>query len=494
MSNEEDQINEIEALQSIFEEEFNLLEENKKFEIKIPIDVPKHGVILKTNLSSPTQTENNNNQKTVDFLFHFLPPITLCVNFPPNYPSKGPPDFQIKANWLDVPQISILCSKLDEVWKELEFSNIVFAWVDSLKYCFDILGIDNDNSIELFNDLSTDKNYDTRAFRQLSDPQTNLLSLLEYNKELLDILFKSEDHDCRLCFDTFGGKEFTKLTCCGSFYCNYCLTEMFKMNIKEGSVQKVRCPNCNQSVHPSLLKPLTTEEEFTRWEYLTFKKAVEGMEDTAYCPRCETLVISDDSLGQCTKCEYVFCTKCLDSYPCSINGAECDNLNALYKQNRTKDTEETIKTLNFMKREGINRRCPVCKMFIEKTSGCNKMTCFNCSNYFCYLCGLQIQEYDHFGASRCPLFNTAPDKVNQQIDVRRPVYNLVVEGGEIIEFALNDAQKKSCPSCGQKSWKTSKNNDITCWACAKHFCFLCGVMTKGTKHFSATGCRQHTDI
>ena len=35
----------------------------------------------------------------------------------------------------------------------------------------------------------------------------------------------------------------------------------------------------------------------------------------------------------------------------------------------------------------ISRPCPRCKTAIEKSDGCNKMTCFNCKAYFCYICG-----------------------------------------------------------------------------------------------------------
>jgi hypothetical protein len=40
---------------------------------------------------------------------------------------------------------------------------------------------------------------------------------------------------------------------------------------------------------------------------------------------------------------------------------------------------------NFQRNFKDWKRCPACRMFIEKTEGCNHMTCL-CGHQFCFIC------------------------------------------------------------------------------------------------------------
>ena len=127
------------------------------------------------------------------------------------------------------------------------------------------------------------------------------------------------------------------------------------------------------------------------------------------------------------------------------------------------------------------------------------MTCSVCSHFFCYSCGNQIDGYQHFNHDKatCKLFDTTPDimMMFENIVRRPPNPNNIAENPDIdLNFLMfiNEFPPKRCPFCGQRNAKINRNNDIACWSCTKHFCFLCGVAIKGTTHFVNSTCVQHS--
>ena len=69
-----------------------------------------------------------------------------------------------------------------------------------------------------------------------------------------------------------------------------------------------------------------------------------------------------------------------------------------------------------------SKRCPACGMAIQKSAGCNKMTCGNCGAFFCWRCNKEVDGYDHFRTGKCILFDHAEIQrweVEFQVQVER---------------------------------------------------------------------------
>lgn len=75
----------------------------------------------------------------------------------------------------------------------------------------------------------------------------------------------------------------------------------------------------------------------------------------------------------CGTCKREFCPKCfLDKHE-----GGCDQQEIDFLQNN----------LHF-------RQCENCKFIVERTEGCNHMTC-RCGYQFCYICGKKWTGYEH---------------------------------------------------------------------------------------------------
>ena len=44
------------------------------------------------------------------------------------------------------------------------------------------------------------------------------------------------------------------------------------------------------------------------------------------------------------------------------------------------------------------QKCPKCKVFIERSSGCDSMTCNRCHSHFCYKCGNHFRHIPGIGS------------------------------------------------------------------------------------------------
>jgi len=53
--------------------------------------------------------------------------------------------------------------------------------------------------------------------------------------------------------------------------------------------------------------------------------------------------------------------------------------------------------LDLNKDKEIYKQCPRCRIIIEKSDGCNHMTCAHCDYQFCWLCLSEYTEH-HFAA------------------------------------------------------------------------------------------------
>ncbi|XP_077449133.1 E3 ubiquitin-protein ligase RNF14 [Stigmatopora argus] len=452
-----DQEDELLALASIYEEEFHREDLAQGGEIQLCVKLPPGFKVVV------------NGEKKTEYNISFLPPLVVNFELPEDYPSKNSPSFTISSKWMTRGQMSSLCRRLDELWEENQGCVVLFTWIQFLsEEVLEFLGIHSpllvtkheskasgersrkpDHAVtdvtqlggpcetpEDIRELKKDKRdqqspLDPRAIVSLDTRADLLPHLLDFDEAQCQKVFDSTQFSCAICFSEKRGADCVCFKECQHVYCKACMSEYFQIQIKDGNVQCLNCPEpkCSSLATPMQVKQLVDEELFARYDRLLLQSSLDGMADVVYCPRysCGTAVMvePDTTMGICSVCQYAFCTLCKMGYHglshCKIPAEELRSLRDEY-------LSATVEGKKFMEKrfgkkviqkaveESFSRdwlsenckSCPYCGTNIQKVDGCNKMTCTSCRHYFCWLClGLlnKANPYSHFNNPHSPCYN-----------------------------------------------------------------------------------------
>lgn len=342
-------------------------------------------------------------------------------------------------------------------------------------------------------------------------PEQVLLHLMRYTAAREMEAFQLSTWTCGICFTEVKGSQCLKLAKCGHYYCMDCMAQYCKTLLGEGTVEAMKCPDvkCRDPLAPHVIQQLLSEEDYTRWESLLLQRTLDKMADIFYCPRCNTTCIEDpDHMAQCSNCFFAFCTLCYGSWH---PGVKCLSPEARMEmklkqaarsgssaEQQRRDLDAVHQMMSLKLVSETSKNCPACGMAIEKTEGCNKMTCGYCGAFFCWQCLQVVDGYQHFHQGSCQMFE--PEEIARWNAMMMDQRNVeVYERQRRVLVALrrdpDRLRRCRCPVCGQDNVKEGGNNLIRCWACTHHFCYLCRtwLRNKVGAHFSAaSGCKQHT--
>ncbi|CAL5025680.1 unnamed protein product [Urochloa decumbens] len=495
--NQQRQEDELMALEAIYGDDLAEFENKgglRYFQIYIRYDVAD-GVEVCAKLSAPnastsdvgcfdgSEHDSGPDEFSYTCNFEYLPPLILTCLLPKSYPSKDPPSFAVTAKWMDGPYVSQLCEMLDTIWTELPGQEVVYQWVEWLRNTSrPYLWIDG--SMTLGPDIATD-NTDSRAIPRTKPLESVIPLMLSYSSKKRYQAFLEDLHMCMICLNQTKGSNFIRLPCRHSF-CMKCMETLCRMHVKEGSVFLLVCPGtkCKASIPPRVLKRLLTEEEFERWDRLLLQKTLDSMSDVVYCPKCVIGCVEDeDNNAQCPECSFIFCSFCKGPWH---PGKQCltpeQKIHLRQASGRMTEKEVAQELLNIRELYKDVRLCPKCRMAIAKTEGCNKMTCGNCGQYFCFVCGKAINGYEHFRGN-CKLF-AARDiaEWERQLAAMQPERQMRIAARPI-------GGTVRCPKCRAQYFKEDERY-IFCWACRARYCTLCRrkVNNKKSGHYGSPEC------
>ncbi|XP_061558986.1 E3 ubiquitin-protein ligase RNF14 isoform X1 [Phycodurus eques] len=458
-----DQEDELLALASIYEEEFHRADSAQAGEIQLCVKLPPD---FKVVVKGEMQTE---------YKISFLPPLVLNFELPEDYPSTNSPLFTVSSKWTTRGQLSSLCRRLDELWEENRGCVVLFTWIQFLSeevldfldiqspllvtrheskasgersrkadhtatVCSDVTQLGRPCSEKIKRELkkkTSDQQpssgsplLDPRAIVSM-DMRVDLLPhLLDFDEAQRQRVFDVTPFSCGICFSEKRGADCLCFKECQHVYCKACMTEYFQIQIRDGNVQCLNCPEpkCSSLATPMQVKQLVDKELFVRYDRLLLQSSLDLMADVVYCPRhsCGTAVMvePDTTMGICSVCQYAFCTLCKMGYHgvshCKIPAEDLRSLRDEYLSATTegkKFMEQRFGKRVIQKaveesfsRDWLNENCkccPYCGTNIQKVDGCNKMTCTSCRHYFCWLCLDLLNKanpYSHFNNPHSPCY------------------------------------------------------------------------------------------
>ena len=248
--------------------------------------------------------------------------------------------------------------------------------------------------------------------RQHSLPPSLYSSQSSFNSDVSDMVFDPErpyghhsidpdfeDAACIVCYDASGllyGVS-SKRPCCHQTVCQECLKGIIRTRLNEGLIQ-FPCPNpeCNAPIaKKDVLRHLTVEEK-VRFERL--KVNAEGDGNRKTCPHCCHITEhelprrlrgyrEEDVKIQCENCSIEWCFNCQAPWH---QGISC-------KQFRRGDKQFHVWTRDRPNGIANCQKCPTCRVYIQRSTGCDHMTCNRCDTHFCYKCGGRFVELPGLG-------------------------------------------------------------------------------------------------
>jgi hypothetical protein len=185
---------------------------------------------------------------------------------------------------------------------------------------------------------------------------------------------------CKICWSEMIG-EVLPLSACGHLYHPDCIVDYFNYEILSTQFP-MSCPECKVEVPVMELQTRLNVEMMAKFEDFSFKFYVQrNMKDLSLCPTpdCRYVFIweSESPHFICSLCKKEYCLSCHTPYH---KGVECEEFQ------KWKDVDYLDEKFHTLSKASKYKQCPECKFWVERSEGCDHMTC-RCAFEFCYVCG-----------------------------------------------------------------------------------------------------------
>ncbi|XP_036737766.2 E3 ubiquitin-protein ligase RNF144A isoform X1 [Manis pentadactyla] len=195
---------------------------------------------------------------------------------------------------------------------------------------------------------------------------------------------------CKLCLGEYPLEQMTTITQCQCVFCTLCLKQYVELLIKEGLETAISCPDaaCPKQGHlqENEIECMVAAEIMQRYKKLQFEREVLLDPCRTWCPastcqavcQLQEMGLQTPQLVQCKACDLEFCSACRASWHPGQGCPETMPITFL--------PGETSSAFKLEEDDAPIKRCPKCKVYIERDEGCAQMMCKNCKHAFCWYC------------------------------------------------------------------------------------------------------------
>ncbi|TKS75961.1 putative E3 ubiquitin-protein ligase RNF217 [Collichthys lucidus] len=197
---------------------------------------------------------------------------------------------------------------------------------------------------------------------------------------------------CRVCLE---GKSIAPLPCCMKAVCDECLKLYVSSQVRVAK-SYISCPipECSGYLEEGEVISHLANEDVAKYRYFLELSQLDS--STKPCPQCSQFTSLKEHNPnrsehkykiQCSNCQFVWCFKCHAPWH---NGLKCRD----YRKG-DKLLRNWASVIEHGQRNA--QKCPQCKIHIQRTEGCDHMTCTQCNTNFCYRCGERYRHLRFFG-------------------------------------------------------------------------------------------------
>ncbi|CAD8052407.1 unnamed protein product [Paramecium primaurelia] len=199
-----------------------------------------------------------------------------------------------------------------------------------------------------------------QEYRKQESQKSQIFSQINQNSQI------KQTNQCSICLENVIQNKHI-LIACQHIYHKQCLENLINASVEF----PIRCPNleCRQEILRDDLENIVSNQIMDKLEKIAFNQYLLQNSNIFQCPteNCKGVYEIEGPIQVCMICQNLFCTRCKKQFHEGVCG-EQSFINVALEKNY--------------------KQCSKCHRWIDKTFGCNHMTC-PCGFQFCYSCGDQ---------------------------------------------------------------------------------------------------------